>query len=40
MQEITIEDGIEMPEEEREDFYSDDDLFEISSWEQISVSGS
>lgn len=32
MQEITIEDGIEMPEEEREDFYSDDDLFEISSW--------
>ncbi|POA21566.1 hypothetical protein C1886_04650 [Pseudomonas sp. FW300-N1A1] len=32
MSEITIEDGIELPEEERDDYYSDDDLFDISSW--------
>lgn len=32
MSEIIIDDGIDLPEEEKDDFYSDDDLFDISSW--------
>ncbi|ROM66095.1 hypothetical protein BK653_19745 [Pseudomonas brassicacearum] len=30
--EMEVNDGIDIPDEEKEDFYSDDDLFDISSW--------
>ncbi|WP_223529397.1 DUF262 domain-containing protein [Pseudomonas sp. GL-R-19] len=32
MEEIIIDNDIDIPAEEKDDFYSDDDLFDISSW--------